>query len=73
MPAQPTVEHDDKINYYLKRIARLEQALREIRDVLKLHHDNTRGWKAHEIAFDALSYTPVEQLERVLTIGKRSG
>jgi hypothetical protein len=50
------VETDKLIDHYLKRIARLEKALRDIRNMgqsLSPPHDF--GWRAQQIAADALS------------------
>jgi hypothetical protein len=55
MSSKPAVEQDKITNHYLRRIARLEQALRDIRQMgnaLAPPHDY--GYRARQIANDAL-------------------
>ena len=53
---QPAVEQDKIIGHYLRRIARLEKALRDIQRIgtgLAPPHDY--GYRARQIATDALA------------------
>ena len=53
---QPAVGQDKIIGHYLRRIARLEKALRDIQRIgaaLAPPHDY--GWRAQQIAAEALS------------------